>query len=260
MLDTARAAAWVELAADLVSERSDRLQSSRINRLLAETFSAVGSAFCGRTADGSFVQELWPTERFAPRAADIYHWSERRAHVEHPILRYYLETDDWRVMQVADVPTAVVPASVTGKWLDLGRQWGGVHQQLTVPFSTTRHGRRAFVVGRPDVFSAAEMGIARQIRRLLAALDRHQIVFARWCNTADSGVHETAQHIGLTPRELAVLALLAEGLTAASIGRRLLITERTVHKHLQHSYMKLGVTDRLGAVLRAQHIGLLSTS
>ena len=54
-----------------------------------------------------------------------------------------------------------------------------------------------------------------------------------------------------------MLALLAEGLTAASIGRRLMITERTVHKHLQHSYTKLGVTDRLGAVLHAQRIGLL---
>ena len=66
-----------------------------------------------------------------------------------------------------------------------------------------------------------------------------------------------ADDVGLTPRELSVLALLAEGLTAASIGRRLMITERTVHKHLQHSYAKLGVADRLGAVLRAQHIGLL---
>jgi DNA-binding NarL/FixJ family response regulator len=54
-----------------------------------------------------------------------------------------------------------------------------------------------------------------------------------------------------------VLSLLAEGLTAGAIGRRLMITERTVHKHLQHSYTKLGVTDRLGAVLRAQRIGLL---
>ncbi len=61
---------------------------------------------------------------------------------------------------------------------------------------------------------------------------------------------DAARDIQLTPRELAVLALLAEGLTAASIGRRLMITERTVHKHLQHSYTKLGV-------LHAQHIGLL---
>jgi hypothetical protein len=34
MLATTHAAAWVEFAADLVSARSDRLQSSRINRQL----------------------------------------------------------------------------------------------------------------------------------------------------------------------------------------------------------------------------------
>lgn len=53
----------------------------------------------------------------------------------------------------------------------------------------------------------------------------------------------------LTAREGIVLALLAEGLTAATIGRRLEITEGTVRKHLNHVYAKLGVHDRLGAVL-----------
>lgn len=53
----------------------------------------------------------------------------------------------------------------------------------------------------------------------------------------------------LTARERAVLVLLGQGLAAASIGRRLGITEYTVRKHLNHVYAKLGVHDRLGAVL-----------
>ncbi|MHA6796634.1 LuxR C-terminal-related transcriptional regulator [Pseudonocardia bannensis] len=52
--------------------------------------------------------------------------------------------------------------------------------------------------------------------------------------------------------------MLAQGLTALAIGRRLAIAERTVHKHLQRTYAKLGVTDRLSAVLRAQRLGLLA--
>ncbi|GAA5124556.1 response regulator transcription factor [Pseudonocardia adelaidensis] len=64
-----------------------------------------------------------------------------------------------------------------------------------------------------------------------------------------------ATSLHLTPRELAVLGELADGLTAAAIGRKLLITERTVHKHLER--LKLGVGDRLAAVLRAQRLGLL---
>ena len=93
------------------------------------------------------------------------------------------------------------------------------------------------------------MHVAHQVRRLLAGLDRHHGAFTRWSRAAGIGGWAAADDAGLTPRELAVLSLLAEGLTAASIGRRLMITERTVHKHLQHSYTKLGVTDRLGAVL-----------
>ena len=31
-----------------------------------------------------------------------------------------------------------------------------------------------------------------------------------------------------------------------------------MQKHLEHTYTKLGVRDRLSAVLRAQHLGLLA--
>lgn len=58
----------------------------------------------------------------------------------------------------------------------------------------------------------------------------------------------------LTPREAAVLRLLADGLTAAAIARRLSVSERTIHKHLEHVYAKLSVSDRLSAVLLAQEL------
>lgn len=44
------------------------------------------------------------------------------------------------------------------------------------------------------------------------------------------------------------------------MARRLGISARTVHKHLQNLYRKLGTADRLGAVLRAQQAGLLPAS
>ncbi|MDN5859207.1 MAG: helix-turn-helix transcriptional regulator, partial [Pseudonocardia sp.] len=71
---------------------------------------------------------------------------------------------------------------------------------------------------------------------------------------------EVANAVRLTPRELAVLDLLAAGHTAGAMGRRLQIAERTVQKHLERIYTKLGVTDRLSAVLRAQRIGVLAPS
>jgi DNA-binding CsgD family transcriptional regulator len=53
----------------------------------------------------------------------------------------------------------------------------------------------------------------------------------------------------LTTRERAVLDLLATGISAAAIAHRLGITEATTRKHLAHIYAKLGVHDRLSAVL-----------
>jgi DNA-binding CsgD family transcriptional regulator len=247
MLAETRATEWLGLAADLVSDRSRTWQTSWINRQLVNTFDAAGGAFYDRRID------LWPPDRFAGQIDEIATWCARHAHVEHPILRYFLATDDWRVMQVADVPTDIVSTAVSGAWIERGRQWGGVQHQIALPLTR----RRSFVVGRPEPFTAAEMHLARQVRRLIAGLDRHHGAFSRWSCAAGLEAWVTADDVGLTPRELTVLALLAEGLTAASIGRRLMITERTVHKHLQHSYTKLGVTDRLGAVLRAQRIGLL---
>jgi DNA-binding NarL/FixJ family response regulator len=42
---------------------------------------------------------------------------------------------------------------------------------------------------------------------------------------------------------------VAGGLTNRMIGRRLGITEKTVGKHLEHVYDKLGVTDRVSATI-----------
>nr|WP_179756823.1 LuxR C-terminal-related transcriptional regulator [Kineococcus aurantiacus] len=61
----------------------------------------------------------------------------------------------------------------------------------------------------------------------------------------------------LTNRQYAILCHLSNGLTAAAIGRYLGISERTVHKHLQHLYRTLSVTDRLAAVSRGRGLGLL---
>lgn len=61
----------------------------------------------------------------------------------------------------------------------------------------------------------------------------------------------------LTPRELEVLQLLAEGLLARTIAVRLSLSPRTVHHHLGSIYDKLGVRDRLAAVLRAREQGVL---
>ena len=61
----------------------------------------------------------------------------------------------------------------------------------------------------------------------------------------------------LTAREHEVLRLLSEGLLARTIAARLDVSPRTIHHHLGSIYTKLGVCDRLSAVLRARGLGLL---
>jgi non-specific serine/threonine protein kinase len=53
---------------------------------------------------------------------------------------------------------------------------------------------------------------------------------------------------GLTPREVEVLRLVAQGLTNAQVARELVVTSRTVNAHLTAIYAKLGVTSRSGAI------------
>ncbi|AKN70359.1 LuxR family transcriptional regulator [Streptomyces sp. PBH53] len=61
----------------------------------------------------------------------------------------------------------------------------------------------------------------------------------------------------LTDREIEVLGAVADGLTNAEIGRRLVIGEATVKTHLLRLFAKLDVNDRTRAVVVAMERGLL---
>jgi HD-GYP domain-containing protein (c-di-GMP phosphodiesterase class II) len=68
----------------------------------------------------------------------------------------------------------------------------------------------------------------------------------------------TSGPAGLTAREAEVLGLLAQGFTSTEIARRLFISAKTVRNHLEHVYLKAGVTNRTGAVLFALERGLVA--
>ncbi|HEY8588851.1 MAG TPA: response regulator transcription factor [Naasia sp.] len=64
----------------------------------------------------------------------------------------------------------------------------------------------------------------------------------------------------LTPRELEVLGLVAEGSSNPQIAGRLFLSEATVKTHLLHAFEKLEVSDRTRAVTKAMELGLLRRS
>jgi len=61
----------------------------------------------------------------------------------------------------------------------------------------------------------------------------------------------------LSEREREILKLVAGGLSAPAIGRRLCLATPTVKTHLHHAYEKLGVAERAAAVAEAMRRGLL---
>ncbi|HSQ39893.1 MAG TPA: response regulator transcription factor [Anaerolineales bacterium] len=66
--------------------------------------------------------------------------------------------------------------------------------------------------------------------------------------------------VGLTPREVEVLRLIARGLDNTAIAQELCLTKRTVQNHISNIYGKMRVTSRTEAALLALRHGLGAAS
>jgi two-component system, NarL family, nitrate/nitrite response regulator NarL len=101
---------------------------------------------------------------------------------------------------------------------------------------------------------------ARELCDAIAAVARGRTVLSPQLQAGIAGeIRLRAVHARpvLSDRERQTLELVAEGLTAPEIGRRLCLATPTVKTHLHHVYDKLGVAERAAAVAEAMRRGLL---
>ncbi len=92
---------------------------------------------------------------------------------------------------------------------------------------------------------AADTLIAQTIRQIIQDPQRD------WLPIVEEIPH-------LTPRELAVLKLMMQGLANKQIARKLGLSIETIKEYASSAYRKLDTNDRVSALFRAQELGILS--
>jgi DNA-binding CsgD family transcriptional regulator len=106
---------------------------------------------------------------------------------------------------------------------------------------------------------AWEEGQAMSMERAIEyALSEEEPSITTSSSTSEQRSAPALEHpAGLTSREVEVLGLVATGLTNVQVAQRLFLSPRTVQRHLNSIYHKLGVGSRVAATRFALEHGLL---
>lgn len=88
----------------------------------------------------------------------------------------------------------------------------------------------------------------------LGAIGADEYLFRLTANNARADDEVLRRHFSLTQRESEVLLWIAKGKANRDIGEILGLSARTVNKHLEQIYVKLGVENRASAAVKAAHV------
>ena len=160
---------------------------------------------------------------------------------QHPLISHYGRTGDPRALRISDVA-----AKRRFHRLDIYQDFF-LPLRLEHQLAVTLPGAPGIIVGialsRHTVeFSDRDRLVLDVLRPSLARA--YRAVSAREANDD----LDAAARLGLTPREAEVLRWVATGAGNREIAALLLVSPRTVQKHLEHAFRTLGVTNRTAAV------------
>ena len=199
----------------------------------------------------------WALSDLAMLAAREHDYAAARALYEESLTIAGEAVSKWRLVPYLEGLASVL---ATQKEFARGAQLWGAAEAIRVAFGTplppveraayeravaaarTHLGEKAFAVAWSE-------GRTIPREQILAAKGTAEIL-ALICaepTSARPAPMPSTPHAGLTPREMEVLCLLAQGLTSAQMAERLVIGVVTVNFHVRSIYNKLGVTSRAAA-------------
>lgn len=175
----------------------------------------------------------------------------------HPLVRFHAYEGGRRTQRISDsVPFARFRCSAL---YDEYYRRVGLDHAMALPVYVDDRQLVSFVLNRVRRdFSERDRDLLETTRAALGALYRRTLALERLRSTVDglrellgaaSAVERTP--LPLTAREREVLRWVAAGKTDRDVAAILSISPRTVHKHLQRIYDKLGVETRTAAAMRA---------
>ncbi|MFH8248867.1 response regulator transcription factor [Microbacterium sp. B2969] len=170
----------------------------------------------------------------------------------HPLLQWYARTGEAHPQSVGHIPWRFLDAWQIHEVFAMLKSLNA-EQQMSIPMHVRGVEHQAVVVCRSGRdFTDQDLRLARSLQPMFSALQRQAELLASRAIPAElTGV--------LSGRELAVLRSIARGNTAQGTARELLVSPRTVEKHLENAYRKLGVSNRVSAVVVASQLGLVES-
>jgi DNA-binding CsgD family transcriptional regulator len=150
-------------------------------------------------------------------------------------------------------------------WAAAAERWEALEQPYPAAYARWReaealvaaHRRPEAAAPLQRALAAAEGLGARPLAGAVEVLGRAARLPARAGAAPEPSAPSPAARLGLTPREIEILSLVAEGSTNRQIAERLVISERTVGVHVSHILAKLDAPNRVTAAATANRLRLL---
>ncbi len=122
----------------------------------------------------------------------------------------------------------------------------GVADILSIPVGSGETLARVLVCRDGEGFSEEEIDAARILQPVVTGCLRQTQVMEQL--RSDPLSEEAMREGGLTPREAQIFSLLAAGATSQAVSQELDISARTVEKHVQNIYARIGARNRSEAI------------